>query len=239
MSGQEEQYVQRHHNISLQAVEIINDLCAQPDVFTGLGVSSGALPRHCPPARRLYRLRWLAALRSGPRRPRPAFSTASRARRGSLSQPDDVFTSQPRSSAPRSGSMPQSRTLWVMVFRPPRLFPARPHGQGQQMRWAVRTEDTQDLGVVHVTFVGVDIVSFRFEQAWPHARFRHSKHFMPARYVLEAIDYTRRVKIFKTVCASDGLQHAKPFWHRYFGCCPRSWRPSSTVASWLQKTDCR
>ena len=85
------------------------------------------------------------------------------------------------------------------------------------MRWAVRTEDTQDLGVVHVTFMGVDVVSFRFEQAWPRARFRHSKHFMPARYALEAVDDTRPVKIFKTVRASDGLQHAKPFWHRYFG----------------------
>jgi hypothetical protein len=85
------------------------------------------------------------------------------------------------------------------------------------MRWAVRTEDTQDLGVVHVTFVGFDIVSFRFEQAWPRARFRHSKNFMPARYALEAVDDTRPVKIFKTVRASDGLQHAKPFWQRYFG----------------------
>jgi hypothetical protein len=27
----------------------------------------------------------------------------------------------------------------------------------------------------------------------------------------------RRVKIFKTVRASDALQHAKPFWHCYFG----------------------
>ncbi len=27
----------------------------------------------------------------------------------------------------------------------------------------------------------------------------------------------RRVKIFKTVRASDALQHAKPFWYRYFG----------------------
>ena len=26
-----------------------------------------------------------------------------------------------------------------------------------------------------------------------------------------------RVKTFKTVRASDALQHAKPFWHRYFG----------------------
>ena len=27
----------------------------------------------------------------------------------------------------------------------------------------------------------------------------------------------RQVKIFKTVLASDALQHANPFWHRYFG----------------------
>jgi len=27
----------------------------------------------------------------------------------------------------------------------------------------------------------------------------------------------QRVKTFKTVRASDALQHAKPFWHRYFG----------------------
>ena len=33
------------------------------------------------------------------------------------------------------------------------------------MRWAVRTEDTQDLRVVHATFVGVNIVAFCFEQA--------------------------------------------------------------------------
>ena len=32
MSGQAELYVQRHHSISFQAVDIINDLCAQPDV---------------------------------------------------------------------------------------------------------------------------------------------------------------------------------------------------------------
>ena len=43
MSGQEEQYVQRHHNISLQAVEIINDLCAQPDVLQDWGFP----PEHC------------------------------------------------------------------------------------------------------------------------------------------------------------------------------------------------
>ena len=97
------------------------------------------------------------------------------------------------------------------------FFPSRPHGQGHQMRWAVKTEDTQDLGAVHVTFVGLDIVSFHFEQAWPRARFRHLSHFMPARYALEAVDEARPVKIFKTVRASDGLQHAKPFWHRYFG----------------------
>ena len=40
---------------------------------------------------------------------------------------------------------------------------------------------------------------------------------MDKRFQLEPVDATKKVKIFKTVCASDGLQHAKPFWHRYFG----------------------
>jgi hypothetical protein len=43
MSGQEERYVQRHHSISFQAVDIINDLCAQPDVLQEWGFS----PEHC------------------------------------------------------------------------------------------------------------------------------------------------------------------------------------------------
>ena len=40
---------------------------------------------------------------------------------------------------------------------------------------------------------------------------------MDKRFQLEPVDATKKVKIFKTVRASDGLQHAKPFWHRYFG----------------------
>jgi hypothetical protein len=43
MSGQAERYFQRHHSISLQAVDIINDLCAQPDALQELGFS----PEHC------------------------------------------------------------------------------------------------------------------------------------------------------------------------------------------------
>ena len=43
MSGQAERYVQRHHSISFQAVDIINDLCAQPDVLQEWGFS----PEHC------------------------------------------------------------------------------------------------------------------------------------------------------------------------------------------------
>jgi hypothetical protein len=35
--------------------------------------------------------------------------------------------------------------------------------------------------------------------------------------MLKVVDKSQKVKVFKTVHASDGLQHAKPFWHRYFG----------------------
>ena len=68
------------------------------------------------------------------------------------------------------------------------------------MRWAVRTEAAQDLGTVHVNFVGTEIDSFRFETAWPKARFRHDgRHFMDKRFRLEVVNNTQRVKVFKTV----------------------------------------
>jgi hypothetical protein len=87
----------------------------------------GFSSEHCGVAARqlekFYQLRRLAALCPRPHRPRPAFSTAGRARRGSFSQPDDVSSTQPRLAAPCSRSVPQSRAFWVLVFRLPLLFP--------------------------------------------------------------------------------------------------------------------
>jgi hypothetical protein len=193
MSGQEEQYVQRHHSISLQAVEIINDLCAQPDVLQDWGFP----PEHCRVTARQLGvftgfggLQHCAPDRADLGQPFPQPAELDEA--PFLNQM--MFLLLSRDLPPLALARCLSRARfgsWSSDRRS--FFPARPHGQGQQMRWAVRTEDTQDLGVVHVTFVGVDIVSFRFEQAWPRARFRHSKHFMPARYALEAVDDTRRV----------------------------------------------
>jgi hypothetical protein len=40
--------------------------------------------------------------------------------------------------------------IWSADYRT--FFPQRQPGQDPQMRWAVATEPTQDLGVVHVTF---------------------------------------------------------------------------------------
>ena len=48
MSGQEEQYLRRHHSVSLEAIDIINSICAQPDVLQGWGFS----PEHCSVAAR-------------------------------------------------------------------------------------------------------------------------------------------------------------------------------------------
>ena len=86
-------------------------------------------------------------------------------------------------------------------------------------RWGMVTKEAHDLGTVYITFVGDRIVSFRFTNAWPRARFRPGRHFMDARFKLPTVDDSeeRRVKIFRTVRASDALQHAIPFWHRYFG----------------------
>jgi hypothetical protein len=77
-----------------------------------------------------------------------------------------------------------------------------------------------------VTFRGSHIISFKFAQEWPRARFRLGRHFMDERFIIDSVPMApwladagkdRREKTFKTVRASDALQHAKPFWHRYFG----------------------
>ena len=85
-----------------------------------------------------------------------------------------------------------------MVDRLSYIFPERQPGQGLQIRWAIRTEATQDLGSVHVTFSGIEIDSFCFVEPWPKARFRHGKHFMDSRFRLEAVDDTvqQRLKVF-------------------------------------------
>ena len=75
---------------------------------------------------------------------------------------------------------------WSADYRT--FFLQRQPGQGPQMRWAVATESTQDLGVVHVSFSGIEIDSFRFEAAWPKARFCRGTHFMDKRFMLKAVD---------------------------------------------------
>ncbi len=79
-------------------------------------------------------------------------------------------------------------------------------------------KEAHDLGAVYITFEGDSIVSFRFMDAWPTARFRPGRHFMDARFKLPVVDGSeeRSVKIFRTVRASVALQHAVPYWRRYF-----------------------
>jgi len=83
------------------------------------------------------------------------------------------------------------------------------------------------LGTVAISFEADSIVSFRFSQPWPQARFLPGRHLMDENFNLAELplhgpppadgEKDRRVKIFKTVRASDSLQHAKPYWHHYFG----------------------
>ena len=219
MSNQPEQHVRERHRTSFQAVEVINDLCAQPLVLrewgfseehcrvtaTQLGVFTGYDGlQHCPPDP--------ISLRDGI--PQPA-------------QIDEapflnpmLFLLMNRNLPPLALAQCLARARfgsWTSDYCT--FFPERQPGQGLQMRWAVKTEAAKDLGTVHVTFAGTEIESFRFETAWPRARFRHGRHFMDDRFRLKAVDDSvePKFKVFRTVRASDGLQHAKPFWHRYFG----------------------
>jgi hypothetical protein len=216
-SNHSERQVRARHSLTLEAIEIINDICAQPLVLQEWGFSE----EHCRvTARQLGIFTGFAGLHHC--QPDPA------SLREALPKPEQIdeapflnpmmFLLLSRDLPPLALAQCLVRArfgTWSEDYRT--FFPQRQPGQGPQMRWAVATESTQDLGVVHVTFSGTEIDSFRFEEAWPKARFRRGSHFMDERFMLKAVDESQKVKVFKTVHASDGLQHAKPFWLRYFG----------------------
>ena len=219
MSGESERRVRERHGTTLQAIEIINELCAQPSVLVTWGFSE----EHCRvTARQLGIFTGAAGLQHCAPDP-----TSLRDQLPLPAQIDEAPFLNPMLFLLLSTTFPPLALAqclararfgsWSTDYRT--FFPERQPGQGLQIRWAIRTEATQDLGIVHVTFSGTEIDSFRFEEPWPKARFRHGKHFMDSRFRLEAVDDTvqQKFKVFKTVRASDGLQHAKPFWYQYFG----------------------
>mmetsp|Transcript_41001 Transcript_41001/g.85559 ORF Transcript_41001/g.85559 Transcript_41001/m.85559 type:complete len:1077 (-) Transcript_41001:1365-4595(-) len=220
-SGQSEAVVRHRHRTSLQAIEIINDLCTQPLVLREWGFSE----EHCRVAAvSLGSFTGFAGVQFCPPDPSDL--------RAALPQPAQIdeapflnsilflLLSKDFPALALIQCLARARFgTWSADYRT--FFPERRPGQGLEHRWAIQTTKAQDLGTVCVTFVGADIDSFRFEAAWPRARFRHGscRHFMSERFRLQAVDDTRpdKFKVFRTVRASDGLQHAKPFWYRYFG----------------------
>jgi len=220
-SGQSETVVRQRHRTSLQAIEIINDLCTQPLVLKEWGFSE----EHCH----------LATASLGT-------FTGVAGVQYCLPDPPHLRAALPQPAQLDEAPFLNSVLFLLLSKELPALtliqclararfgtwsadrrsfFPTRQPGQGLQPRWAIQTTRAQDLGSVCVTFVGTSIDSFRFEDAWPKARFRQGScsHFMSSRFRLQAVDDTQpnKFKVFRTVRASDGLQHAKPFWYRYFG----------------------
>ena len=220
-SGQSETVVRQRHRVSLQAIEIINDLCTQPLVLREWGFSE----EHCRVATAsLGSFTGFAGVQFCPPDPPDL--------RAALPQPAQIDEAPFLNSVLfllLSKDFPALTLIqclararfgtWSEDYQT--FFPERRPGQGLEHRWAIQTTRAQDLGTVCVTFVGTNVDSFRFEEAWPKARFRHSacRHFMSERFRLQAVDDSQpnKFKVFRTVRASDGLQHAKPFWYRYFG----------------------
>jgi hypothetical protein len=220
MSGEPAERLQQRFSAALQAVDTINDLCAQPLVlrdwffseehchltarllgaFTG---SAGVLP--CPPDHGNI---FSAAAQPALLEEAPFLNTI-------------FFLMLSRDLPPLALAQCLARARFGYWSNDRRTFfsDLRQSGQGLPIKWGIATRDSHDLGTVHITFQGDHIVSFRFMQAWPAARFRPGRHFMDSRFRLPAVDNPddRSRKIFRTVRASDGLQHAAPFWHRYFG----------------------
>ena len=200
-SGQSEMVVRQRHHTSLQAIEIINELCTQPFVlkewgfseelcqvavnslgtFTGFAGVQYCLPD--PPSLRAA-LTQPAQIDEAPFLNSVLFLL--------LSKELPALTLIQCLARARFGTWSADRRIF---------FPEQQPGQGLLPRWAIQTTRAQDLGAVCVTFVGSNV------------------DFMSERFRLQAVDEAQpnKFKVFRTVRASDGLQHAKPFWHRYFG----------------------
>ena len=222
MSGEPADRLRLRFTKALQAVDIINDLCTQPLALQDWAFSE----EHCYlTARLLGAFTGFAGVQMCPPDPQNFFQ----------------IVSQP---TPFEDEAPFLNTIFYLMLSrelPPLalakclvrarfgfwsddrkvFFPnLHHHGQGLANRWALNTKEANDLGTVCVTFEGDNITSFRFSHAWPAARFRTGRsHFMDERFRLPIVagGEDRRVKIFRTVRASDGLKHAIPYWHRYFG----------------------
>jgi hypothetical protein len=170
MSGEPVDRLQQRFRVALQAVDTINDLCAQPIVlrdwffseehchltarllgaFTGF---AGVLP--CPPDHgNIFLLAAQPALLeeapflntvfllmlSRNLHPLALAQCLARARFGNWSDDRRTFFSDLRQSC-----------------------------QGLSIRWGIATRDSHNLGTVYITFQGDHIVSFHFMQAWPTA----------------------------------------------------------------------
>ena len=217
MSNHSERDVRERHRTTLEAIDIIHDICAQPLVLKEWGFSE----EHCSiTARQLGVFTGYSGLQQCPPDPshlRNEIHCPAQIDEAPFLNPM-MFLLLSKDFPPLALAQCLVRArfgTWSEDYRT--FFPEKRPGLGPQIRWAVKTVAEEDLGTVHITFVGIDIDSFRFDQPWPKARFRQGRHFMDERFRLEAVDDTRKVKVFRTVRASDGLQHAKPFWYRYFG----------------------
>jgi hypothetical protein len=228
MSGDSTERLQQRFIVPLQAVDILNTLCAQPLVLRDWFFSE----EHCYlTARLLGAFTGFAGVQLCPADTTNFFSVVSVP--ALLDEAPFLnailFLMLNRSLPPLALAQCLSRARFGYWSDDRRIFfPERAdRGQGLPIGWGMTTKEAHDLGSVVINFEGDRIISFRFSQPWPLARFRPGRHFMDDRFSLEALPLQgqaptdgsrdRRVKIFKTVRASDSLQHAKPFWHRYFG----------------------
>ena len=140
--------MRERHCTTLQAIEIINELCAQPTVLDKWSFSE----EHCRvTARQLGVFTGIAELKQCAPDP-----TSLREQLTLPAQIDEAPFLNPMLFLLLSSSFPPlalARCLararfgsWSSDYRT--VFPERQPGQGLQTRWAIRTEATQDLGTV-------------------------------------------------------------------------------------------
>jgi hypothetical protein len=209
--------ITRRHGETFQALEIIHEVVAQPEVLAGLGFSeeqcattvqllgtfagSGGISA-CAPDDPALRSR-AAAMRAGRSEEAPFMVPLLFLL---LSRQFPAMAAAECLGRARFGFWSEDRRTF---------FPDLHQSADVGVRWGVMTRQVQDLGAVCVSFAGPAIDSIRFADPWPVGRFREGRHFMDERFALPLAEGSTTV--FQTTASSDGLAWAKPHWYRYFG----------------------
>ena len=204
--------VQQRHRAALQAIEVLYELCSNPQILMQWGFSQTQIQLTID---RLGTFIGTTSLQQCPPEP-----PGSRQKAACFQRSDEapflaslLFLLLNKNFPLLALATSLSRARYGFWSADRRIFFSNLDSSQTLLRWAVLTRPAQDIGVVHITFAGSTFDSFRFQEPWPDARYRPRAQFMDPRIRLPQLPNG----IFKTPESSDSLIRSKPHWYRYFG----------------------